>query len=74
MNRKGKVMGEPNYKLSQGISFEIQTDVGVSEEARLKCEKAIAKILLKDNDIVKIHPVGHYTSWGLDKVIHEYSK
>lgn len=66
-------MGKPNYKWSQGIGFEIRTDVGVSKEAQLECEKAIANILLKDNDTVKIHQVGHYT-YGLEKVVREYTK
>lgn len=44
---------------------------GVSEEKRLEIEKAIANILLQNNDTVDIHPVGHYNK-QFNKVIHKF--
>ena len=31
-------MGKPNHNWTQGIGYEIRTDIGVSEENRLECE------------------------------------
>lgn len=66
-------MSKTNYNLTQGIGFEIMTDIGVPKEAYLECERAIACILLQHNDKVDIHQVGHY-DLSLKKTVHSYRK
>lgn len=66
-------MSKPNHNWIQGIGFEIMTDVGVSEEKRLECEKAIVKILLTDNNRVDIHSLG-YSDINFRKLVHSYEK
>lgn len=66
-------MGKTNYSLSQGISFEIMTDIGVPKEAYLECETAIAAVLLKYNNEVRIHPTGHY-NLQFERLFHLFKK
>lgn len=64
-------MRKSDLSMSQGIGFEIRVNVGVPEEKYLEIENAIAAILLPDNDIVQIHPVGHYDK-NFNKVVHRF--
>lgn len=64
-------MRRSDLSMSQGIGFEIRVNVGVPKEKYTEIEKAIATILLQDNDIVQIHPVGHYDK-NFNKVVHRF--
>lgn len=52
-------MKKPNYNLSQGVTFKIMTDYGVSEEMYDKCLDAIVGILFEKNDLIDNTHVGH---------------